>query len=109
MAHVLGAKFGLSHGRANGVLLPYVIEYNASYPSKFAAFPNYEYYVAPEKYQQIARYLGLPSQTVEEGVHSLVGAIRNLMQQLDIPLTIADCGIPKAEFEAAVPEILRSF
>lgn len=105
LAHVLGAKFGLSHGRANGVLMPYVIEYNASYPSKFASFPNYEYYVAPEKYRQIAQYLGLPGKTVEEGVRSLVSAIRDLMNQLDIPLTIADCGIPRESFESAIPEM----
>ena len=48
--------------------LPYVIKYNAEKPSKFAAFPQYESYKAPERYAEIARFLGLPAATTEEGV-----------------------------------------
>ncbi|HZJ82494.1 MAG TPA: bifunctional acetaldehyde-CoA/alcohol dehydrogenase [Clostridia bacterium] len=102
MAHNLGGEFHIPHGRANAILLPYVIEYNGQKPTKFASFPKYGHYVADEKYAEIARYLGLPSSTTEEGVASLVKAIRELMKELNVPLTIKECGISKAVFESKV-------
>jgi acetaldehyde dehydrogenase/alcohol dehydrogenase len=105
LAHKLGGQFHISHGRANAIMLPHVIAYNASLPSKFVSFPNYEYYVAHLKYQDIAKHLGLPASTPEEGVQSLINAIQNMMQQLDMPLTIAQCGVNSKEFAAAVDEL----
>jgi len=102
LAHKLGGEFHIPHGRANAVLLPYVIEYNAQTPTKFVSFPKYEYFKAPEKYQEIARYLGLPAVTPEEGVSSLIRAIRNLAKTLKIPQTIAECGVKEEEFLAKV-------
>ena len=69
---MIGGEYHVSHGRANAVLLPYVIEYNAAKPSKFVSFPKYEKFVADEKYAEIAKYLGLPAKTPEEGVKSLI-------------------------------------
>ena len=37
MAHALGGHYNLPHGVCNAVLLPYVIEYNATKPTKFAS------------------------------------------------------------------------
>jgi len=105
MAHILGAKFHLPHGRANAILLPYVIEYNAELPKKFAAFPQYEYPKAAEKYAEIAKMLGLPASTVEEGVQSLIEAIKNLMKELNLPLTLKEAGINKEEFEKQIMEM----
>lgn len=42
-------------------LLPYVIKYNATKPTKFASFPKYKEYVADERYAKIARRVGLCS------------------------------------------------
>lgn len=103
LAHKLGGEFHIPHGRANAILLPYVIEYNAQKPTKFVAFPKYETFVADKKYAEIARYLGLPASTTEEGVRSLIGAIRNLMKELNMPSTIAECQIDKRQFMARVP------
>ncbi|MDD3839477.1 MAG: bifunctional acetaldehyde-CoA/alcohol dehydrogenase, partial [Clostridia bacterium] len=80
LAHKLGGEFHIPHGRANAVLLPYVIEYNAQKPSKFVSFPKYEYYKADEKYAEISRYLGLPANTTQQGVKSLIDAVVGLMK-----------------------------
>lgn len=105
MAHKLGGEFHIPHGRANAVLLPYIIEYNATKPTKFASWPKYEYYVADKKYAEIARYVGLPAATTEEGVKNLIKAIRDLMKSMNMPMTIAECGIDKDTFESKVAEL----
>ena len=68
MAHKIGAQFHTIHGRTNAILLPYVIRYNGTRPAKTATWPKYNYYRADEKYQDIARMLGLPCSTPEEAV-----------------------------------------
>lgn len=102
LAHKLGAEFHIPHGRANAILLPHVIRYNATKPSKFVSFPKYERFIADEKYAEIARFLGLPSSTVNEGVTSLIHAVKSLMQKLNMPFSIQECGVPEKEFEAKV-------
>ena len=41
LAHAVGARFGIAHGRANAIFLPHVLRYNASLPSKFMPAPGY--------------------------------------------------------------------
>lgn len=105
LAHKLGGEFHIPHGRANAVLLPYVVEYNAQKPSKFVSFPKYETFIADQKYAEIAKYLGLPAKTTEEGVKSLIKAIRDLMKELNEPTTLRECGIEEKVFMATVPSL----
>ncbi|WP_054741024.1 bifunctional acetaldehyde-CoA/alcohol dehydrogenase [Cellulosilyticum ruminicola] len=106
LAHKLGGEFHIVHGRANAILLPHVIEYNGdTNPSKFVVFPKYEKYIAPQKFQEIARTLGLPASTPQEGVKSLANAVRNLMKELNIPLTIKEMGIDEKVYNAKIEEL----
>ena len=41
LAHAVGARFGIPHGRAIGIFLPHVLRYNAELPSKFMPAPSY--------------------------------------------------------------------
>lgn len=105
LAHVLGAHFHIPHGRANAILMPHVIRYNASRPSKLAAYPQYEYPEADEDYAAIARHLGLPASTTKEGVNSLIKAVSDLTRQLDIPATIAEAGVEEPKFLSALEDM----
>ena len=107
MAHKLGAECHIPHGRANAILLPYVIKYNATKPTKFASFPKYKEYVADERYAKIARRVGLCSADtpISEAVDCLVKAIRELMTVTERPLCIKDCGVSEAEFMSKVDEL----
>ncbi|GKX30299.1 aldehyde-alcohol dehydrogenase [Vallitalea longa] len=99
LAHKLGGEFHIPHGAANALLLPFIIEYNGSTtPSKFASFPKYEKFIAPEKYAEVAKHLGLPCKTPEEGVKSLANAVRKLMKELNVKTTIKDFGVDEKEF-----------
>ena len=102
IAHKLGAEFHLPHGRINAILLPYVIKYNASKPTKFVSFPKYEYFIADKKYADVARKLGLKADTVEEGVESLILKVKELNENLNMPKSFKEAGIPEEEFLAKV-------
>jgi acetaldehyde dehydrogenase/alcohol dehydrogenase len=107
LAHAFGARFGVSHGRANALMLPHVLAYNASVPTKFTPSPNQRGYIAKKKYATIADLLGLSGKTVEERVQSLVAATDQLLDRLAIPRSIADMGISKDEFERAMPDLAK--
>lgn len=98
MAHKLGGEFHVAHGLANAILLPYVIRYNAEKPTKFPTFPKYSHFVADQKYARIARHLGLGGANDAESVANLANAVRSLCKSLDIPTTIAQCGVEEQAF-----------
>ncbi|MFD2114799.1 bifunctional acetaldehyde-CoA/alcohol dehydrogenase [Paenibacillus yanchengensis] len=105
LAHKWGGRYHTPHGRTNAILLPHVVKYNASKPTKFASFPKYGKFIADQRYMEIARLLGLPAATPQEGVNSLVLAIRKLNKALDIPETFQEIGFDAAEFEANVDQL----
>ena len=102
IAHKMGAEFHMPHGRVNAILLPYVVKYNSSKPSKFVSFPKYEYFIADKKYAQMAKKVGLKADTVEEGVNSLINAIKELNEKLNIPKSFKEAGIDEQQFLAKV-------
>lgn len=105
LAHKLGAEFHIAHGRSNAILMPHVIRYNATKPTKFAAFPKYQYFIADQRYAEIAKVLGLPAKTTEEGVESLITAIVKMAKELNIPMSIEANGVKKEDFESKVAEL----
>jgi acetaldehyde dehydrogenase/alcohol dehydrogenase len=107
LAHAFGAKFGVGHGRANALMLPHVLAYNASVPTKFMPSPNQRAYIAHKKYAMVADLLGLGGDTVAEKVKNLVSATEQLLDRLEIPRSIAELGIPEAEFEKAIPDLAK--
>ena len=91
MAHKLGATFHVPHGLANALMISHVIRYNATdIPFKQAIFPQYKYPHAKERYAQIADFLQLGGNTLDEKVEKLVEGVENLKHQIDIPLTIKE-------------------
>ena len=102
IAHKIGAEFHLPHGRINAILLPYVVRYNATKPTKFVSFPKYEYFIADKKYSEIAKKAGLKAKTVEEGISSLIEKIKEMNEHLNIPKSFKDAGIDEQEFLSKV-------
>lgn len=107
LAHAFGARFGVAHGRANALMLPHVIAYNAEVPTKFMPSPYQQGYVAHKKYATVADLLGLGGRTVQEKVKNLIETTEQLLDQLEFPRSIAELGISKEEFEQAVPELVQ--
>lgn len=66
LAHKIGGEFGVTHGLANAILMPYIIEYNKQ---------------STDKYAEIERYLG---------IDAIENELRTLNAKLDIPLTFKE-------------------
>ncbi|WP_233219446.1 bifunctional acetaldehyde-CoA/alcohol dehydrogenase [Micromonospora sp. RP3T] len=104
MSHTLGATFHVAHGRTNAILMPHVIRYNGTTPAKLTGWPKYEHYRAPERFQDIARMLGLPAATPAEGVESYAAAVERLRDAVGIEPSFQAVGIDEDAFLAALPQ-----
>lgn len=98
MAHALGGKFNLSHGRINAMLLPYIIIYNGELESTTES-------ETLNKYVEIADLFGIKSGTKKSTVYGLVRTIRNMMKKIGIPMSIKDTDIDLEEYREAINEM----
>lgn len=96
IAHQLGAKFHIPHGKANAMLLPYVIEFNADLDGSFGTFSHTE---TAFKLADIARRLGLPSDNIRIGVHGLIEEIKYMEKMMGIPKTLKEAGVTREAYE----------
>ncbi|MFD4245737.1 bifunctional acetaldehyde-CoA/alcohol dehydrogenase [Streptomyces sp. NPDC058525] len=103
MAHTLGNTFKVAHGRTNAILLPHVIRHNGTVSHKATPWPKAEVYRAPERFQEIAKMLGLPAATPAEGVESYAAAVEELRTKCGIPASFAEEGVDEAAFVEALP------
>ena len=105
LAHKLGGEFHIAHGRCNAILLPYVIRYNASTPTKFVSFPKYEYYIADEKYATFAKKIGLEVEDIEDGVDKLIAMVNRMNEKLGIPKSFQEYGIDEETYMSKIDEL----
>jgi len=105
LAHKIGGEFHISHGRCNAILLPYVIKYNSSMPTKFVSFPKYEYYIADYKYSLIAKRIGIKYDSREEAIEKLINKIVELNNHLGIPKSFMEYGVNEELFMSKLDDL----
>ena len=88
MAHAVGGKLHIPHGRINAMLLPHIIQFNAN----LAGVRGGEYALAAKKYQRLAKTLDLPAPSVRLGVSNLLREVEHLNRVLKIPATLKEWG-----------------
>ncbi len=103
IAHALGAIFHIPHGRANALVLPHVIAFNADNDRVGQKHSN----DSAKRYQKLARIIGLPSSTTKVAVTNLIAEINRLLRYMDRPTCITECGVTMEEFEANREEIIN--
>lgn len=94
MAHALGARFHLPHGRANAILLPYVMSYNAGCSDSLTD--------VAKGYAVIARAVGMESSSVRQSALNLIRTARRYSGKMGIPTSIRDADISRDEFDKAL-------
>ena len=101
MAHQLGATFHIPHGRANAMLLPYIIEFNSDINKHSKSRETY--LPAVKRYATVAQILGLSSYNKIMTVRSLVNWVQFMLKEMDIPLSISQIGtISEEEYFGAI-------
>lgn len=105
IAHGLGAHLHLPHGRANAILLPHTIEYNANVKD----CRNGVFSVAAKKYQRLAKLLRLPANSELIGIDQLRMEIVKLNRTLRIPpdLKAANCELDNKSREQVADSALK--
>ncbi|RFZ71373.1 Aldehyde-alcohol dehydrogenase [Mycobacterium marinum] len=104
LAHAVGAKFSVPHGRANGIFLPHVLRYNASLPTKFMPAPGYSAYIAPDKYAQLGQ-LVFGGHLPDDSRQRLFAGVDDLLDRLDMPRSLREFGVDEQGFLAALPTL----
>ncbi len=98
MAHKTGAAFStghITHGLANAMYLPYVIQYNAKVEETAA------------RYAKIANAIGITG-TVDECVKGLCAKIVEMNNYMKIPNTLKEFGIVEEEFKEKIATIAEN-
>lgn len=93
LAHKTGAEFGITHGRCNAILLPFVIEYNSK--------------VCANRFADISRMLKLSGNNDKELTDSLVKKIKDLNTKLGIKQTYKENGVTEEHFKSKCEEIAK--
>lgn len=86
IAHAFGGKFGVPHGIANAIILPYVIEFNSQDA------------VAKEIYETVSKNL--------DSTRDLLEIIRDLNKEMSIPTNLKALIEDDVRFEELLDEIL---
>ncbi len=94
LSHCLGGLYHIPHGRLNAILLPVVVEFNAS--------------AAAEKYGDVARAAALGGASNTMAVRSLKNTLIRLRKQLGLPATLKDAGVELSKLAADMPSICKA-
>ncbi|GHD12372.1 1-propanol dehydrogenase PduQ [Tianweitania populi] len=100
LAHAIGARMHLVHGRINAVLMPYVIAWNAGLEDDAPACRE-----TLNRYARIAVRIGLDVPSSRAGVIALIRAIQGLNTRFSIAPTLRGLGMDHEEYRRAIPDI----
>ena len=105
LAHKVGAEFHTVHGETCGILLPHVIRYNGTQPSKLAVWPKYETYTCDKKYQKICQTIGLKCDKKEDAKDVLADAVLKLGKEIGIDMNLCSIIPDEKEFMSKIEEL----
>lgn len=94
IGHLIGSLYKIPHGIACGVVLPYVMEYNIV--------------VSPDRLKRIAEAMGenILGLSGREAAFRAALAVRELIRDIGLPVSLKEVGIKKAELEGIAHKML---
>lgn len=94
ISHSLGGQFHIPHGRLNAILLPSVIDKNAT--------------VSCHSYAELAQKVGLSTGDNAMALRALKNGLLRLRRNLQLPSDLSQVGISPAQLRQNIPSIVRS-
>lgn len=94
MAHAVGGKFGVPHGIANAILLPYGMEYNLG--------------VCEKEYAAIADAAGIDvhKKTLREAAEMSIYAVKRLTEEIGLSMRLSDVNVLKEGLHACAEDAM---
>ncbi|RRD94078.1 iron-containing alcohol dehydrogenase [Clostridiales bacterium COT073_COT-073] len=99
LAHALGGRFHIPHGRSNAMLLPHVMEYNT-----YLDLDNKE---TIKRYAELARALGFGTYNDIMSVKALVRQVTKLIKSVNIPAYLDDM-VDIKEYKNAIEDMAKN-
>ena len=93
LAHALGGRFHVPHGMLNAILLPHVIEFNASDAA------------TASRYARLAQLCGFPARQDRVGAINLASGVRRLAEAVGIRGGLGGAGIARPQLTEALSEL----
>ena len=85
LAHAVGGRFHVAHGKLGGIFLPHVLRFNAQ--------------THPEPYEALAAACGL------HGLGGLLAALQRLRRQLKLPATLSQAGLSRMDVISVLDDL----
>lgn len=101
IAHNIGGKLHVPHGRTNALLLPHVIEFN----SEMEGFNPKSYTLAATKYAKLAKLIGVGGSTIRNSVKNLIHEIIKLEREMKMPIRLTECKVTAEDINKVKKEI----
>jgi alcohol dehydrogenase len=98
-ANPLTAHYGIVHGQAVGMMLPYVVRFNGQDPAALRAYA--ELASAPE--------IACVSDGPEKALDTLIEHLESLLQLAQMPRSLADCGVKASMIPTLADEAARQW
>ena len=102
IAHALGGHYRLPHGRANAIVLPHVIAFNAGLREAAG-----DHRRAAERYARLATQVGVEAFNPQQAVRGFIALIEGMLDQFSIPRTLEKAGVQEAAFRKDLPELAK--
>lgn len=93
LAHALGTTFGIPHGRAVGIALPYSLEYISTNPPIEGA-PD-----PVKRLSSAARFAEVEAKSNQEAAQKLIQKVRELAKEIGEPLSLQEAGISEQQMK----------
>lgn len=100
MAHTLGAHFHIPHGKANAMVLPYVMSFNCGCQDGLRE--------EAKRYARLARACFVESDSVRQSAFNMIRSTKQLIRNLGFPESLRDMKIDEREYKAALDEMAEA-